>query len=386
MIAIEAKNISKIYKIYEKPIDQFKELFSKKKYHREHAALQNINFTIEKGETIGIIGENGAGKSTLLKVLSRTLKPTTGNLEVNGRVASILELGAGFNIELSGEENIYLNAYLMGLTKEEIDAKKQEIIDFAELGDFINMPVKTYSSGMYVRLAFSIATSVDPDILIIDEALSVGDEYFQKKCINRMISFKNSGKTILFCSHSMYVIKEFCDKAMWIKKGCLEKFGEINETIELYENFLNEKKYFQKEKEKTLSEEKILSIKKVSITEQNINDKLKFYIEVENFSNKKNFFHIAVIFKLYDGTLINGITTKLENQQPFEIDEGDIKHFLINVENLSCFNGFFNIEVGLIDDSGFVVYDQKNLSNIQICNDNIKYGFYKLNFEILENN
>ncbi len=382
MIAIDAKDISKIYKIYDKPVHQFKEIFTKKKCHRDYAALKDINFTVYKGETIGIIGENGAGKSTLLKILSKTLKPTTGSLEVNGRVASILELGAGFNIELSGEENIYLNAYLMGLTKEEIDAKKEEIIEFAELGNFIKMPVKTYSTGMHVRLAFSIATSVDPDILIIDEALSVGDEYFQKKCINRMIGFKDTGKTILFCSHSMYTIKEFCDKAMWIKKGHLEQFGEIEDTIKIYEKYLQEKK--MKADEDSLPEDRIVTIENAQHIHSSNSSELNFNLKLKNNVDKEVGFHLAVIFKLYDGTLVNGITTKLEEREPFIIDKKEEKDFSIQISNLNYFTGFFQVELGVIDESGFVIYDKKLLNHVHVDNSKVKYGFYKLDFEINE--
>ncbi|MDA8239741.1 MAG: ABC transporter ATP-binding protein [Nitrospiraceae bacterium] len=239
--AIEAKNLCKIYRIYQSPVQRLKEIVTGKKLHTDFIALQDINFSVRKGESFGIIGENGAGKSTLLKMLSRTLKPTSGELSVHGRLAALLELGAGFNPELTGEENIYLNAYLMGLTQKEVDRKKEEIIDFSELGDFIKRPVKTYSSGMHVRLAFSIATSIDPEILIIDEALSVGDQHFQKKCIDRMMQFRKEGKTIFFCSHSLYLVQELCGRAVWLKNGKLEKIGSAPETINAYNDWVRAK-------------------------------------------------------------------------------------------------------------------------------------------------
>ncbi|MGC2064373.1 MAG: ABC transporter ATP-binding protein, partial [Thermodesulfovibrionales bacterium] len=221
MIAIDVRDLRKIYRIYKAPVDRLKEIVLRRPFHAEFVALDTMSFSISQGTTFGIIGENGAGKSTLMKLLARTLKPTSGNVAMVGRVAALLELGAGFNPELTGDENIYLNAYLMGLTKDEIDERKQRIIDFSELGDSISRPVKTYSSGMYVRLAFSIATSVNPDILIIDEALSVGDQHFQKKCIDRMTQFKNDGKTIVFCSHSLYHIQELCKTTLWIDHGSM---------------------------------------------------------------------------------------------------------------------------------------------------------------------
>jgi len=237
MIALDLQNIRKIYRIYQYPAQRLKEIILRRPFHTEFAALENINFSVSKGETFGIIGENGAGKSTLLKILAKTLKPTSGNILIHGRSAALLELGAGFNPELTGEENIYLNAYLMGLTKKEIEAKKDEIIDFSELGDFIKRPVKTYSSGMHVRLAFSIATSVDPEILIIDEALSVGDQHFQKKCIDRMMQFKNEGKTIFFCSHSLYLVQELCNRSMWLKNGKMEMLGKTSQVINAYNDW-----------------------------------------------------------------------------------------------------------------------------------------------------
>lgn len=248
MISIQATNIRKTYRIYRSPSMRLREIILRKPLHTEFVALEDINFSIMRGETFGIIGENGAGKSTLLKIIAKTLRPTSGELRVFGRSAALLELGAGFNPELTGEENIYLNAFLMGVSKDEIDKKKHEIIDFSELGGFIQRPVKTYSSGMHVRLAFSIATCIDPEILIIDEALSVGDEHFQKKCADRMMGFRKSGKTIIFCSHSMYMVQELCQKAIWLHKGKTEALGDTGTVISLYQNFEREKEAIMKKK------------------------------------------------------------------------------------------------------------------------------------------
>lgn len=241
MIAVDVKQLRKVYRVYQSPNLRLKEILLRRSFHSEFVALDDITFSIPHGETLGIIGENGAGKSTLLKILARTLKPTSGEIEISGRTAALLELGSGFNPELTGEENIYLNAYLMGLTKSDVENRKQEIIAFSELGDFIRRPVKTYSSGMQVRLAFSVATSVDPDVLIIDEALSVGDQHFQKKCIDRMSSFRSRGKTILFCSHSIYHIQELCTRTAWIKDGRLKSIGKTNRVLDEYLNFVREK-------------------------------------------------------------------------------------------------------------------------------------------------
>ncbi len=241
MIAIEVKNISKTYKLYNKPIDRLKEMLFHRPLHTPFQPLKNIHFSLLKGSSLGIIGDNGAGKSTLLKILSKTLTPTTGEVIEQGRVAALLELGAGFHPEFTGRENIYLNAALLGLNEAEIKEKEAAIIDFSELSKFIDRPVKTYSSGMYVRLAFSIATAVDPDILIIDEALSVGDSHFQKKCIKRMMQFKEQGITLLFCSHSMYLIKELCQQTIWLQQGTVQSIGNTEQVIAEYVAYLEER-------------------------------------------------------------------------------------------------------------------------------------------------
>jgi ABC-type polysaccharide/polyol phosphate transport system ATPase subunit len=236
--ALEVRNISKVYRLYAKPADRLREIMTRRPHHRRFVALEDVSFALPQGETMGIIGDNGAGKSTLLKILAGTLTPTTGEVLKRGRVAALLELGAGFHPEFTGRQNIYLNASLMGLKEDEIRAKEQDIIDFSELKDSIDRPVKTYSSGMHVRLAFSIATTVNPDILIIDEALSVGDQHFQKKCMERMTGFRDSGKTILFCSHSMYLVEELCKTSVWLQQGRMERYGATSEVVGAYLAYL----------------------------------------------------------------------------------------------------------------------------------------------------
>ncbi|MCT7606802.1 ABC transporter ATP-binding protein [Aliarcobacter butzleri] len=220
-IAIKVQNLSKVYKLYDKPIDRLKESLHplKKRYHKEFYALNDVSFEIKKGETVGIIGKNGAGKSTLLKIITGVLTPSSGHVHVNGRIASLLELGAGFNPEYTGVENIYLQGTLMGYTHEEMESKIQAILDFADIGDFVYQPVKSYSSGMFARLAFSVAINVDPDILIVDEALSVGDMKFQQKCYRKFREFQESNKTILFVTHDTGTIINYCTHTIWINDG-----------------------------------------------------------------------------------------------------------------------------------------------------------------------
>jgi len=235
-IAISVKNLTKVYHLYDKPVDRLKEALNpfKKTYHHDFYAMNDVSFEIKKGETIGIIGKNGAGKSTLLKMITGVLTPTSGSVEVNGKIASLLELGAGFNPEMTGMENVYLNGTIMGFTKEEMDTKVDAILSFADIGEFIDQPVKMYSSGMFARLAFSVAIAVEPDILIVDEVLSVGDVAFQVKCFKKFRDFKDAGRTILFVSHSTDQITQLCSRAYWFENGKVRKNGKAKEVAAEY--------------------------------------------------------------------------------------------------------------------------------------------------------
>ena len=235
-LAIQVKNISKSYQIYEKPEDRLLQSIwrGRKRFYREFKALENITFEVEKSETVGIIGKNGSGKSTLLQIICGTITPTNGTVEVNGRVAALLELGAGFNPEFTGVENIYMNAAILGLTKAEIDEKYQKIVSFADIGSFINQPIKTYSSGMQVRLAFAIAINVDPDILIVDEALAVGDMLFQAKCMIRLKQMVDQGVTVLFVSHDTSTVKSLCRRCVLLENGRMVEFGRAADIVDIY--------------------------------------------------------------------------------------------------------------------------------------------------------
>lgn len=236
---IEIKNITKIYNLYNKPSDRLKEaLFSRKSRHTEFAALNDVSFDVCKGEILGIIGKNGSGKSTILKIITNVLTPTSGECIVKGKIAALLELGAGFNMEYTGIENIYLNGQMIGFSKEEMDKKLQDIIDFADIGEHIFQPVKTYSSGMFARLAFSVAISVDPDILIVDEALSVGDVFFQNKCYRRFEEFRDKGKTILFVTHDMGSVIRYCNRCVLLNAGKKVGEGKPKEMVDLYKRIM----------------------------------------------------------------------------------------------------------------------------------------------------
>ncbi|MEW9673276.1 ABC transporter ATP-binding protein [Ammoniphilus sp. 3BR4] len=239
MEVISISNVSKAYKLYDNPLDRVKESiipFSSRNYHREFFALKNVNLVIKKGETVGIIGKNGSGKSTLLKMISGVLTPSTGSIAVKGRVSALLELGAGFNPEYTGMENIFLNGTIMGFTRDEMKKKLDEILTFADIGDFIHQPVKMYSSGMFARLAFAVAINVEPEILIVDEALSVGDMAFQVKCMNKIKSMMEKGCTTLFVSHDIGAIKTLCNRAVYLENGVIKEVGDSGKVCDQYIN------------------------------------------------------------------------------------------------------------------------------------------------------
>ena len=241
---VSVQNLNKDFKIYERPQDRLFEIILRRQRHQLYHVLSDISFAVPDGKSLGIIGDNGAGKSTLLKLLVGTLQPTSGEIAIEGQVAALLELGAGFHPEFTGRKNIYLNAALLGVPDDNIAELEKDIIAFSELDYFIDRPVKTYSSGMYVRLAFSIATMVRPDILVIDEALSVGDMAFQKKCVQRMNEFRQQQKTMIFCSHSMFHVQELCDIAIWLDKGKIQEIGDSDKVVGHYEDFCNNKKTY----------------------------------------------------------------------------------------------------------------------------------------------
>jgi len=248
-IAVRAVELTKQYDLYARPVDRLIEAITRRPRHAVFPALQDVSFEVERGETIGIVGQNGAGKSTLLKLLCSVTRPSSGSLEMHGTIASILELGTGFHPEFTGRDNAALNAAILGLSPSEVKARLPAILEFSELGDFLERPVKTYSSGMYMRLAFSVAVNANPDILIIDEALAVGDGHFQKKCVDKIREFQEEGKTILFCSHALYHINSICRRALWLDHGRVMRYGPALDVTHEYETFL-----LQRDRESPASE------------------------------------------------------------------------------------------------------------------------------------
>ncbi len=235
-LAISVRNLTKTYRLFGHPGERIKQFFSLglKRYHREFTALKDVSFDVKKGETVGVIGRNGSGKSTLLQLICGILKPTSGTVRVNGRVSALLELGAGFNPEFTGRENVYFQGALMGFTKAQMDEKFDEIAAFADIGEFIDQPVRTYSSGMFVRLAFAVAIHVEPDILVVDEALAVGDATFQHKCFGRIHDIRCGGGTVLLVTHVLEQVAHFCDRALWLDAGCLQAIGDSASVLSCY--------------------------------------------------------------------------------------------------------------------------------------------------------
>ena len=243
-VSIKVSGIKKAYNLYDSSRDRLKEVLSVtgKKHHNVYYALNDINFEVKKGETFGIIGTNGAGKSTLLKLITGVATPSSGEIIVNGKVSALLELGAGFNMNYSGLDNIYLNGTMMGYSKEEMSTKVDAIIEFADIGDFIYQPVKTYSSGMFARLAFAVAINIEPEILIVDEALSVGDVFFQNKCYKKFEELRNKGVTVIFVSHDIGTVKQLCNRVLWIEHGVQQMVGDSTEVCNQYANTILKKR------------------------------------------------------------------------------------------------------------------------------------------------
>lgn len=416
--SIFVENITKKYQIYDKPLDRLKQIIAgrKKTYYREFNALNTVSFTINKGETLGIIGVNGSGKSTLLQILANTLAPTTGKVKVNGRVAALLELGSGFNPEFTGRENIFLNGSILGVPREEMEKKYEEIIQFADIGEFIDQPVKTYSSGMYVRLAFAVAINVDADILIVDEALAVGDVFFQAKCYKKIDEIKKSGKTILLVTHDLGSIIKYCNKVMVLHRGNLVGIGNAKEMVDIY------KKIEVNEYRTTVP---------IPAANQEINDSksiegnwLSFYPEnkncleygnggakiidvgifdesdkVSNKVDKSSQFKVkmkvkfnknikepifAFTFKDLKGTEITGTNTMIEKINLDEALAGEIieVHF---VQNMNLQGGNYLISFGCtgFENNNFVVYNRLyDIFSIQVVSEKNSVGYFDMNSKV----
>ncbi|WP_047550616.1 ABC transporter ATP-binding protein [Methylotenera sp. G11] len=368
-IVISVKNLNKCFQIYETPRDRLKQFvltrmqrfFGKpsQQYYREFQALKDVSFEIKKGETVGIVGRNGSGKSTLLQIICGTLAPTSGNVETSGRVAALLELGSGFNPEFTGRENVYMNAAVLGLSQEEIGKRFDDIAVFADIGDFIEQPVKTYSSGMTVRLAFSVAIHVDPDILIVDEALAVGDIAFQMKCLDKMEKIRSSGTTVLFVSHSLEQIKRFCDVAVWIDQGKVKQTGESNYVTDQFRDASLRKSAISEQSlnRLTANNSSVAMISSVSVSAVNLAPFQPFSVGITYSVGKLPLPKLLIGVAIRDiaGVYIFGPNTRLDQVAIPYTSGTHIVEYVI--PRLPLLTGTFVIDVGLFTDGGLVCVD-----------------------------
>ena len=413
-VAIRVNNVSKLYKLYDKPMDRLKESLglSRKKMYKEHYALRNVSFDVKRGETVGIIGTNGSGKSTMLKIITGVLNPSEGDVQIQGRISALLELGAGFNMEYTGIENIYLNGTMMGFSKEEIDKKLDDILDFADIGDFVYQPVKTYSSGMFVRLAFAVSINIEPDILIVDEALSVGDVFFQVKCYHKFEEFKKLGKTILFVSHDLGSISKYCDRVILLNKGQKISEGRPKEIVDEYKQILvkhddmpldvqtkptevmddvvwksslklNPSLIEYGEKQAEIIDFAIID-DKGEIT-SNIQKNTEFTIKMKvKFNQKMQEPIFAFTIEDLQGTEVTGTNTMYEKIDTGTVEKGDIRvaefkqsmnlqgrNYLLALGCVGFSNNRFNVYHRLYD-----------VCNINVISDKNTVGFYDMNSEI----
>lgn len=405
-IVIDVKNITKKFKIYFDKGSQLKErlLFHKRNRYEEREVLKGISFQVKKGEAVGLIGHNGCGKSTTLKLLTKIMYPDSGEIIMKGRISSLIELGAGFHPDMSGRENIYTNASIFGLTKKEVDARFNDIVEFSELSDFIDNPVRTYSSGMYMRLAFSVAINVDADILLIDEILAVGDTNFQTKCFNRLRELKASGMTIIIVTHDLSTIEKFCDKAIWLNDGFIIREGRSDEVVDAYFSFMNQKKIEtvseqpekpnqpEQSEQENNSEEidysadrfglKYAEIKKACmLNSQNIDTRIfrtgeKLTIEINYHINKINEYVFGFGFYTLEGKCLYGNNTQIDRLKinPKNID-GVIS---VDIDKLPLLSGKYILNVAIVDTDGTPMDFFRKYCEFEVVSDDRSTGWLSI--------
>ncbi len=406
-IAISVENVKKVYKLYQKPFQRVIDALGIGKHtYKEHEALKGVDFQIRQGECVGIIGTNGSGKSTILKIITGVVNPTSGNVTVNGRISALLELGAGFNMEYNGIENVYLNGTMLGFSEEEITEKLDAILEFADIGDYVYQPVKTYSSGMFVRLAFAVAINIEPEILIVDEALSVGDVFFQAKCYHKFEEFKKMGKTIVFVSHDLSSIQKYCDRVILLNKG--EKLGEglARDMIDAYKQVLVGQYQVNDDEENNLLEDeqikalaaghnpqlleygtKEAEIFDYYITDQNgvrttaIEKGTEFTIHYKvRFHADKPAPIFTYKFKNARGTEITGTNTMYERAFLDSVSAGEVKEVTFT-QVMSLQGGEYLLSIGCTGYEGdtFQAYHRLyDVLNITVISDKDTVGYYDM--------
>ncbi|MCH5270429.1 MAG: ABC transporter ATP-binding protein [Lachnospiraceae bacterium] len=401
--AIRVSGLKKVYKLYDKPSDRMKEAFGLRKGRfKEHYALNGVDMEIFQGETVGIIGTNGSGKSTILKIITGVLNPTEGQVEVNGRISALLELGAGFNMEYNGIENVYLNGTMMGFTEKEIDEKLPEILKFADIGDYVYQPVKTYSSGMFVRLAFAVAINIEPEILIVDEALSVGDVFFQAKCYQKFEEFKKMGKTIVFVSHELSSISKYCDRVYLLNQGNLLGEGSPKEMIDAFKQVLvgqyeingeaggahlegavNPELLEYGTKQAEITEFYITDEKEIKTTAVIKNTPFTIHMRVK-FHDRITAPIFAFSFKNIKGTEITGTNSMIEKAFLEPVNAGEEKEITFR-QTMSLQGGEYLLSLGVTGYHGsdFQVYHRLyDVLNVTVVSDKDTVGFYDMGSQV----
>jgi len=363
---VEAEGLVKEYHIYDSPAERLKEIFLKTPRHRVFKALGPVDFYVRRGEAMGVVGDNGAGKSTLLKMVAGVIRPSSGTLSISGRVSSILELGTGFHPEFTGRENILLNASLHGLSGEEIKRRMDDIISFADIGEFFDMPVKYYSSGMYMRLAFSLAVHVDADVLVIDEALAVGDGAYMKKCIDKIWEIKKRGAAILFCSHSLYTVALFCERTMWLHNGMLNAIGETKDVISRYEEHIKEKEGRQKELERVTTDDndtRVAIINEIRLFAhgEEVRDSLQHMSDLDVFVNfeilSDEEVYVGFAIDRNDGICCYADSMQMQGMKPYK---GRGNHRAsISFKRFPLVGNAYKVVIFLLDNTGICIFDRK---------------------------
>ena len=393
MYAIKLNNVHKVYRIYNKPSQRIKDLFFNTSNYREYHALKGLSIEIPKGEAIGVLGTNGSGKSTLLKIITGVVKPTSGEVDVQGRISAILELNSGFDEELSGYENIFVKGAILGFSKREIEENLEDIVKFADIGEHLYQPVRTYSSGMKSRLGFAIAVNVDPDILIVDEALAVGDDVFRTKCLDRMSEFRRQGKTIFFVSHSLFTIKSFCTKCMWINKGDLMDYGDMGPVVARYQTFLKEEKVKVKKQKKSKPKEGLDRKDYIKISKfkfANPEHVFKFGEDIQysfKYEITKELSDLKWSFTLWDVDEKEIYSTDKTNVK-YAVESSMGKHQLtIKLKNLSLLPGKYLLSGEIRDGAGLLYagYSNKRPFEIIADNDYRGSGVVEIEHEIVAN-
>ena len=385
---IKAEDLLKEYHIYDHPWERLKELFLKRAAHKVFRALGPLDIEVRRGETLGIIGENGAGKSTFLKIVAGVTEPSSGRITAEGKISSILELGTGFNPEFTGRENIYLNGALYGLSREEVSERMERIMQFADIGEFFDMPVKTYSSGMYMRLAFSLAVHVDADIILIDEVLTVGDGAYEKKCIDRIWDLKRNGTTLLYCSHSLYTVANFCDRVVWFKEGRVQGIGAPKDVISIYEDYLREREALEGREilaGRPDTEQKVAWIRNVAIfsggkeagSSVDHSSDVEVLVDFEIFTDAK--VHVGFAVDRNDGLCCYGDSMHRQGLEPFS--GPGRKNVRILFRNLPLLSGAYKFVIFLLDETSICLFDRRESAVVKVSTARKEWGLCYMDHE-----